>query len=151
MQIELHRTVAAKPPAVFRTVSNIADWPLVISSVTAIEFLTRGPVGIGTRVRLTRIMNGRETVEELEVDTFERPRRLRLVGKSHGSRYERDHVIDALHDGSRLMLIFRNRPETGTARVSQDFRIPFMQIVLRDALEQDLDDLASAALLSAKG
>jgi hypothetical protein len=63
--------------------------------------------------------------------------------------YERDHVIDALHVGSRLMLIFRNSAETEPARTTQDFITPFMQINLRDELERDLLDLATAAAQSA--
>jgi hypothetical protein len=61
--------------------------------------------------------------------------------------YERDHVIDALHVGSRLMLIFRNRPETERARATQELYYALhadMQINLRDELERDLLDLATA-------
>ena len=94
-------------------------------------------------------MYGHQMTEELEVDTFERPRRLRLVGENRGRHYERDHVIDALRVGSRLMLIFRNRAETEPARTTQDIITPFMQINLRDALERDLLDLATAAAQSA--
>ena len=149
MQIEVHKTVAARPPAVFKIVADIMNWPQIIGSVTAIELLTRGRVRVGTRVRLTRIMYGHQMTEELEVETFERPRRLRLVGENRGMHYERDHVIDALHVGSRLMLIFRNRAETEPARTTQDFITPFMQINLRDELERDLLDLATAAAQSA--
>ena len=77
--IEVHKTVAARPPAVFKTVTDIKNWPRIIGSVTAIELLTRGRVRVGTRVRLIRIMYGRQMTEELEVETFERPRGLRLV------------------------------------------------------------------------
>jgi hypothetical protein len=146
MQIEIHKTVAAKPPAVFRTDADIMDWPRIVRSVAAVELLSTGRIRAGTRVRLTRNMFGHETIEELEVETFERPRRLRLVGESRGMHYERDHVIDALHVGSRLMLIFRIRPATHPARAAQDFFTPFMQINLRDELERDLVDLAAAAV-----
>ena len=84
-------------------------------------------------------------IEELEVQTFERPRRLRLIGESRGMHYERDHVIDRLQIGSRLMLIFRSRAGTEPARAAQDFIAPFMQINLRDELERDFVDFAAAA------
>jgi hypothetical protein len=35
-------------------------------------------------------MYGHETIEELKVETLERPRRLRLVGQNRGMHYERD-------------------------------------------------------------
>jgi len=82
------------------------SWPQIIGSVTAIELLTRGRVRVGTRVRLIQIMYGHQMTEELEVETFERPRRLRLIGERRGMHYERDHVIDRLQIGSRLMFIF---------------------------------------------
>ncbi len=59
--------------------------------------------------------------------------------------YERDHVIDALQIGSRLMFIFRSRAGTEPARAAQDFIAPLMQINLRDELERDLVDFAAAA------
>jgi len=67
MQIELHRTVAAKPQAVFRTIADIVNWPQIIRSVAAVELLTHGRVRVGTRVRLHRIICGHQMIEELEV------------------------------------------------------------------------------------
>jgi hypothetical protein len=64
MQIEVHKTVAARPPAVFKIVADIMNWPQIIGSVTAIELLTRGRVRVGTRVRLTRIMHGHQMTED---------------------------------------------------------------------------------------
>lgn len=90
MQIEVHKTVAARPPAVFKIVADIMNWPQIIGSVTAIELLTCGRVRVGTRVRLTRIMHGHQMTEELEVETWERPRRLRLLGEGSAMHYERD-------------------------------------------------------------
>jgi hypothetical protein len=145
MQIELHKTIAAKPQAVFRTIADIVNWPQIIRSVAAVELLTHGRVRVGTRVRLSRIIYGHQMIEELEVETFERPRRLRLVGESRGMHYERDHVIDALQIGSRLMFIFRSRAGTEPARAAQDFIAPLLQINLRDELERDLVDFAAAA------
>jgi hypothetical protein len=44
-------------------------------------------------------------------------------------------------------MIFRSRPETPTGRGLQDFVAPFIEIKLRDDLEQDLSDLAAAAVV----
>jgi hypothetical protein len=38
---------------------------------------------------VNRMMYGHETIEELEVETFERPRRLHLVRENRGMHYER--------------------------------------------------------------
>ena len=59
--------------------------------------------------------------------------------------YELDYLIDAVYGGgSRIMLIFRGRPETSVGRALHPFMTPLMGITLRDELERDLTDLASA-------
>jgi hypothetical protein len=146
VQIELARIVAARPHAVFATVADVETWPQILRSVRSVELLTPGSIRVGTRLREQRVMFGRETTEEVEVIEIERTRRLRLAGEDLNIRYELDHVIDALAaGGSRLMLIFRIRPEDETDRAVVPFVAPFAQITLRDELEQDLADLAAAA------
>jgi hypothetical protein len=43
-----------------------------------------------------------------------------------------------------MMLTFRSRPATPTGRALQPLMSPFMEITLRDELERDLSDLATA-------
>jgi hypothetical protein len=83
------RWLAAEPPAVFKTIADIMNWPRIIRSVAAVELLSTGRIRAGTQVRLNRIMYGHETIEELEVETFEWPRRLHLVRENRGMHYER--------------------------------------------------------------
>lgn len=145
MQIDVTRIVAARPPVVFATMADVADWPRIIGSVIAVELLTPGPIRVGTRLRERRIRFGHETTEELEVADFEEPRRIRLVGDHHDFHYELDHVIDALAaGGSRLMLIFRSKAGSEAGRAIQPLIAPFADIELRDELERDLADLAAA-------
>jgi hypothetical protein len=40
LQISVTLTVAVRPPSVFSTVCNIAEWPAVIGSIISVEFLT---------------------------------------------------------------------------------------------------------------
>ena len=145
MQIELAKTVAAQPADVFAIVANVVDWPQIISSIKAVEVLTPGPVRAGTRLREHRTMFGHDGVQELEVAAIERPHRLRLSADEPDLGYELDHVIDAVYGGGcRMMLIFRSRPATPAGRALQPLMSPFMEITLRDELEQDLSDLATA-------
>jgi hypothetical protein len=51
-----------------------ADYPLSRGG----RVLSTGRIRAGTQVRLNRIMYGHETIEELEVETFEWPRRHKL-------------------------------------------------------------------------
>ena len=90
-------------------------------------------------------MFGRDVTQELEIATIERPHRLRLLADHPDLHYELDHVIDAVYgSGCRVMLIFRSRPATPAGRALQFLMSPFMEITLRDELEQDLSDLATA-------
>lgn len=148
MQIALARTVAARRQVAFKTVADVVEWPRIIRSIKSVELLTPGPVRAGTRLREQRILFGHETTEELRIAEIERPRRLRLVAENREIDYELDHLIDSLGVGSRLMLVFRSRSGTATGRALLSVISPFMEIKLRDELEQDLADLAAA--ISAK-
>jgi hypothetical protein len=144
MQIELAKTVASRPATAFAIVANVVDWPEIISSIKSIEVLTPGPIRAG-RLREDRIMFGRNVTQELEIATIERPHRLRLLADRPDLHYELDHVIDAVYGGGcRMMLIFRSRPTTPAGRALQPLMSPFMEITLRDELERDLSDLATA-------
>jgi hypothetical protein len=90
-------------------------------------------------------MFGREVTQQLEIATIEHPHRLRLLADHADLHYELDHLIDAVYGGGcRMMLIFRSRPATPAGRALQPLMSPFMEITLRDELEQDLSDLATA-------
>jgi hypothetical protein len=145
VQIELAKTVAAQPAAAFATVANVTDWPQIIDSIKRIELLTPGPIRVGTRLREDRIMFGRDITQDMQVATLERPHRLRLFAEHPDLHYEVDYLIDAVYGGgSRIMLVFRSRPETPAGRTLHPFMTPLMGITLRDELERDLSDLASA-------
>src|SRR4051794_1325316 len=91
VQIELAKTVAARPADVFPIVADIPDWPQIIHSVKKIEVLTPGPLQAGTRLREDRMMFGRIGTQELEIETIERPHRLRLLVEHPDLHYELDH------------------------------------------------------------
>jgi hypothetical protein len=103
------------------------------------------PIRAGTKLREDRIIFGRESVQEMEVQTLERPHRLRLFVEHPDLHYELDHLINAVYGGGcRIMLIFRSRSKGATGRALYPLMTPFMEISLRDELERDLSDLASA-------
>jgi hypothetical protein len=151
VQIIASRNSAARAPDAFAVVTDIANWPEMISSINDVELLTASPLRAGTRLRIQRVMFGHETTEEMEIVEIERPRRLRLAGRSRDLHYERDHIIDATQSGSRLTLIFRPRPSNQVSRAALPFMTPFMEINLRNELEQDLVDLAAAIAAKPSG
>lgn len=144
MQIDLSRTVAARPSAAFDTVADVLNWPLKMSAVLSVELIDGGPIRVGSRLRLVRLLFGRETTLDMEVATLERPHRVRFVVAHPEIHYELDHLIDGIYGGGcRLTLVFRSRPHTDVGRAVHPFLTPLMQILLRDELERDLAELAS--------
>jgi hypothetical protein len=144
VQITVSRNSAARAPDAFAVVGDIANWPEVISAINDVELLTTGPLCAGSRLRIRRTVFGDETTEEMEIVEIERPHRLRLAGRSRDLHCERDHIVDATHGGSRLTLIFRPKPSDQASRALLPLVTPFMEVKLRDELEQDLVDLAAA-------
>jgi hypothetical protein len=96
-------------------------------------------------MREDRIMFGAKSTHELEIVTLECPRRLHLLVSHPDLHFELDHLIDGIYGGScRMMLILRSRPASAPEQALQPFMAPFMGVTLRDELEQDLSDLATA-------
>ena len=50
MQIELAKTVAARPDTAFSILAYVVDWPEIISSIRRIEVLTAGPIQTGEKI-----------------------------------------------------------------------------------------------------
>jgi hypothetical protein len=152
VQIDLMRTVAARPVEAFATVANVLEWPLIIGSIRSVELLTPGGIREGAQLRESRFLFGRETIQELEVARIEPTRQLRLLVKDPDVHFELDHVIDSLFGGgTRVMLVFKSRPKSETGKAAHPFMTPFMEITLRDELEQDLLDLAAAITMQSAG
>ncbi|CAA2141660.1 hypothetical protein HYPP_02681 [Hyphomicrobium sp. ghe19] len=148
MQINLKRNVPASPRDAFATLADVRAWPLIIGSIRSVELLTPEPVTEGSKLRVSRFLFGRETTQLFEVSRLEPPRQMRLSVEDPDIDFDLDHVIDGIFGGgSRIMLIFRARPQTQVGKAALPFMSPFMGITLRDELEQDLLDLATAITL----
>jgi hypothetical protein len=145
VQINLAKNVAALPAEAFDIVADVAEWPRIVRSIKSVELLTPGPIREHTRFREARIMFGHEAIQEMEIVTMQPPHRMRLLNEQPDLHYELDHIIDAVHGGGcRVTLIFRARPTADTGRAVLPFMSPFIETRLRDELEQDLSDFASA-------
>jgi hypothetical protein len=145
VQIELVRRIATEPATAFAVVADVVDWPQIIGSIKRVELLTPAPIRVGTRFREDRILFGRDTTQDLEVETIDIPRRFRLLVAHPDLQYELDHLIDGIYGGGcRVTLTFRSRPKTVVGHALQPMISPMMEITLRDELEQDFSDLVAA-------
>lgn len=55
----------------------------------------------------------------MEIADFAPPRRLRIIPHDPDLLYALDYVIDAVSGSSRLLMVFRSRPQTTANKVRQ--------------------------------
>jgi uncharacterized membrane protein len=144
MQTEIEDFANAPADIVFHAAADIASWPRFISSIAAIEVLTPGAVGPGTRFRETRVMFGRRATEEMTVADFQPPQQLVLTAFNHGTAYRVEHAFAPDGAGTRLRLTFKGRPRTLLALAMLPLGLLFMGSVKRQ-LQSDLADLKREA------
>jgi uncharacterized protein YndB with AHSA1/START domain len=144
MQIVLEASANAPPDIVFHAAADIGAWPQFISAIEAVEVLTPGAVGVGTRFRETRVMLGRQASEEMTVAELEPPRRLVLTAFNHGTAYRVEHAFAPDGAGTRITLTFEGQPVSLLAWLFMPLGLLFMGNVRRQ-LQADLADLARDA------
>lgn len=144
MKIAVSADIAAPPERVFALLADIERWPQTISAIRGVEILTDGPVDVGTCFRETRVMHGREAVEEMTVAAIEPPRRLVLTAENHGARYVAEQRLEPTAEGTRLTLAFEGVPVTLLARLLSVMAV-LLKGSIEKALRQDLADVKRAA------
>ena len=126
----------------FNVVTDFPNAPKYISGIIKTEMLTKGPVGLKTRVRETREMFGREATEEMEITDWDRPNRAVIEAHSHGARYISTYTVVAEGTGSKVSMTFEALPQTLMAKV-----MSFVMSGLANSLEKMmLKDLSDAKI-----
>jgi hypothetical protein len=144
VQIVLTALANAPPDIAFQTVTDIAAWPKFVSAIEAIELMTPGAVGPGTRFRQTRVMFGRRATEEMKVAEMLPSRRLVLTAYNHGTAYRVEHAFAPEAAGTRMTLNFEGQPVTLVAWLLMPLGLLFMASV-KQQLQSDFADLAREA------
>lgn len=142
--VEVHRTIAAPPERVFRIATDLRNIEKTMSGIDSAEVLTDGPFGEGTRWRETRTLYGRQATEEMWVTGFDPPRSYVVEAESHGAQYRTEITFAPEGDRTRVTFRFEAHPLSLVARVFSILS-GLMAKSVRQALEQDLDDLKQAS------
>ncbi len=147
MHLVATRQIAAPAERVWALLTDLEASPRVMSGIDAVEIISGPPdFGVGTRWRETRTMLGRQATEELEVTDVTVGRAYSAVTDGNGTRYEVQFLIEP--DGSGACTITTTFGATPTSLVSRVLSATLGRLFVgssRDALEQDLADLAAAA------
>ena len=144
--VEIRRHVAAPVQRVWDVATDLPGSPQVIQGIDAVEVLTPGPFGVGTRWRETRTMMGRSATEEMTVTAVEPQRSYRVEAASRGAHYVSTFAFAPSADGGTdVTTTFGGQPTSTVARVLGAVTAPLGRRAVTKALEQDLRDIAAAA------
>ena len=139
--VTVKEQINAPPEAVFAVVTNHAALPDIVSGIKSIQVLTDGPVGIGTKIRETRVMFGREASEEMEFTQFDPPHSFLLEAYNHGAHYRTAHQFDPVGQGTLVTVTFAASGTNFFAKIMSAVMGPLMKKTLARLLQQDLADI----------
>lgn len=135
--------VKAPIERVFSVFTHLERAPEHIPGITALEVLTEGPFGVGTRWRETRIFLKKEATEEMWVTACEPPKGYSVEAESHGMRYSTDFTFEPSDGGTRVTWTFDSIPLTfGTRLMSPLFGF-LMKRTMNKCMLSDLEALGA--------
>jgi hypothetical protein len=97
--------IARTPKDVFEFITASENAPKVAPNIKSMVKLTEGPVGVGTRYRETRLMNGKEAQAELEIVDFEPNQRYAMKNVTDGIETIYRYTFKQENDGTRVDLV----------------------------------------------
>lgn len=142
--LTVEKKIAAPPERVFAISTDLPNLARTVSGIEAVEILTPGPIGEGTRWRETRTLYGKQATEEMWVTAFDAPRSLVVEAESHGAHYRSEFRFEPEGASTRVELVFSARPVSFLGRLFSLLGAAMFGSV-RKALEQDLEDVKRAA------
>jgi hypothetical protein len=143
--MEVSQTVDAPVELVFDAATDLPNAADRIRGIDAIEMLTEGPVGMGTRWRETRTLMGRTATEELAITAWDPPRGYAVEARSCGTNYRTVFAFDEIAPGTtRMTVSFTATPTTLAARIMVRFFAGMRGMMLK-CLAADLADVKTHA------
>ena len=131
----VQRKIDAPVESVFDTVAHIENFSKAVPQIVTAEVISDVQTGVGTRFRETRIMNGREVTQELEVTEYEPDQRVRIVCDAGGTIWDSLFTTTPDGDSTQLTLDMEARPHKLLAKLT----VPLMMKMIAKAVEADMD------------
>lgn len=117
MGMFITREIQADPETVFQALADFPGAAERVDGIKAIEMVTDGPVGTGTRFRETRVMFGKDTTEELMVVDFDPPNSYSVQANSCGSLFTTRVAVVPRGDGSEVTMDIDIQPQSLFAKL----------------------------------
>jgi carbon monoxide dehydrogenase subunit G len=83
-EFEIKEQIAGVPEQIFQFLTDPCNAPRISPNIQSLEQITSGPIGMGTRFRETRIMNGKPAQAELEIVEYAPPRAYAMRNTTDG-------------------------------------------------------------------
>ena len=96
--------IAVPPQIIFDFMIEPANSHKVMHNVTNNEWITDDPVGVGSRFRETRMMNGKEATSEIEITTYEPPHRYAATSTMSGITATYHYTLSPEREGTCIDL-----------------------------------------------
>lgn len=144
MNLVLEESIQAPQRAVWQILTDLQGAPGRIAAIQSLEVLTPGPVGRGTRFRETRVMFGKEAVEEMEITRFDAPTSYTVEADSCGAHFESTYTLRPENGGTTMRLEIRTRPITLFAKLMSPLGL-VMAGSMKKAMARDNADIKRAA------
>ncbi len=129
---------------VLTDLSRVADR---LSGIDTVHIMTSGPYAVGTRWRETRTFFGRSATEEMWVRRNDPLRSTVVEAASGGADYSTTCTLVPASEGTELTMTFTGTsPDGGIAGTLSRVLGPIGLRATRKAMEQDFDDIQSAAI-----
>jgi carbon monoxide dehydrogenase subunit G len=129
------RRIDAPVSKVFETVAQIENFSKALPHITKVEFLTDSHVGVGTRFRETRLMDGREGTTELEVTEYVEDEHVRIISDTHGTVWDTLFTVRAAEGQTELEMVMDARAYKLLPKLVN----PLIKNAIKNAIEKDLD------------
>jgi carbon monoxide dehydrogenase subunit G len=133
--------VAAPCERVFEVFTALDKAVERIPGIVALEVLSEGPFGVGTRWRETRVMFKKEATEEMWVSACDPPRSYNVDAESHGMRYSTTFTFVPEGDGTRVTWAFTGTPLTLGTKILSPILNVLMKGSMARLMREDLEAL----------
>lgn len=143
--VTVQRTVQASPERLWSVATDIDRWAETMSGIDAVEVIDKPEFGVGTRWRETRTLMRRQATEEMWVTAVDEGRSYTVESESRGARYVSVLTLRPTGTGTEVEMSFTGEPGNRLAKMLATLAAPLARGAVVKALQQDLDDLATAA------